>query len=148
MPCILALSNKFVFPINHKCCFSVNNPLLKQLFFLTIDFQCPLTTKSAKFKLLYLAQNFPRMPYYPRPLSWLVWRAQTCSCNGKNLINKGLARYFLVTWSWCVEFLAQASSHHNGRWGTVTWWKDWFMVTQLLQHLELRLSFTLIYLIK
>ena len=47
----LAIYNKLVFPIDHKCCFIVNNPLLKQLFFLTIDFQCPLTTKSAKFKL-------------------------------------------------------------------------------------------------
>ena len=33
----MAISNKLVFPIDHKCCFSVNDPLLKELFFLTVS---------------------------------------------------------------------------------------------------------------
>ena len=65
------------------------------------------------------------MPCYPRELSgtfisrplwtpWLVRKAQTCSCNGENGINKGFDQEFLVTLSRRVEFLGdeQLCSYH------------------------------------
>ena len=50
MPYILVTINKLLFPFYHKCCFSVNNPLLKQLYFLNPNFQCPLPTKLSTFE--------------------------------------------------------------------------------------------------
>ena len=51
MPYILAIINKLVFTYYYKYCLSVNYPLLKHFFFLIINFQCPLSSKSAKLKL-------------------------------------------------------------------------------------------------